>query len=112
MDEMQFDVDGAYNIRYEIVKKRIDKAFIKGSSERLTQPGMLAVVYSQDEEASEYMQYIEYLRSMNMVKGVVEDLELQDLQGTNGLRALRVQFELDPAEIKSEELEEMVNKLS
>ena len=26
MDEKQFDVDGAYNIRYEIIKKRIDKA--------------------------------------------------------------------------------------
>ncbi|RMG23593.1 MAG: GAF domain-containing protein [Bacteroidetes bacterium] len=35
-DEKQFDVDGAYNIRYEIVKKRIDKATIKGSRERLT----------------------------------------------------------------------------
>ena len=29
MDEKQFDVDGAYNIRYEIIKKRIDKANIK-----------------------------------------------------------------------------------
>ncbi len=38
-DEKQFDVDGAYNIRYEIVKKRIDKAKIKGTGERLTQPG-------------------------------------------------------------------------
>ncbi|MEO1655745.1 MAG: GAF domain-containing protein, partial [Bacteroidota bacterium] len=35
-DEKQFDVDGAYNIRYEIVKKRIDKAMIKGTDERLT----------------------------------------------------------------------------
>ena len=29
MDEKQFDVDGAYNIRYEIIKKRIDKAHYK-----------------------------------------------------------------------------------
>lgn len=29
MDEKQFDVDGAYNIRYEIVKKRIDKAILR-----------------------------------------------------------------------------------
>ncbi len=28
MDEKKFDVDGAYNIRYEIIKKRIDKAHI------------------------------------------------------------------------------------
>ncbi len=29
MDEKRFDVDGAYNARYEIVKKRIDKAYVK-----------------------------------------------------------------------------------
>ena len=31
MDEKQFDVDGTYNARYEIIKKRIDKSFIKGT---------------------------------------------------------------------------------
>ena len=45
-DEKKFDVDGAYNIRYEIVKKRIDKAYIKNSEERLTQPGKIAIVYA------------------------------------------------------------------
>ena len=30
-DEKRFDVDGAYDIRYEIVKKRIDKAVIRGT---------------------------------------------------------------------------------
>ena len=29
-DEKRFDVDGAYNVRYEIVKKRIDKALDPG----------------------------------------------------------------------------------
>ena len=29
-DEKRFDVDGAYDIRYEIVKKRIDKAVDPG----------------------------------------------------------------------------------
>src|SRR5687768_13123805 len=42
--ERKFDVDGAYNIRYEIVKKRIDKVHIKDSNERLTQPGKIAIV--------------------------------------------------------------------
>ena len=46
-EERKFDVDGAYNIRYEIVKKRIDKAHIKNTNERLTQPGKIAIVYSQ-----------------------------------------------------------------
>ena len=29
-DEKRFDVDGAYNVRYEIMKKRIDKAVVRG----------------------------------------------------------------------------------
>ena len=44
-DEKRFDVDGAYDIRYEIIKSRLDKALVKGSSERLTQPGKIAVVF-------------------------------------------------------------------
>jgi hypothetical protein len=35
MDEKRFDVDGAYNSYYEIIKKRLDKAHIKDSSEEL-----------------------------------------------------------------------------
>ena len=58
MDEKQFDVYGAYNIRYEIIKKRIDKAHIKGTEERLTVPGKIAIVYSQDKDAREYLKYI------------------------------------------------------
>src|SRR5690606_21542960 len=42
-DEKKFDVDGAYNIRYEIITKRIDKAFVKNSGDRLTQPGKIAI---------------------------------------------------------------------
>ena len=93
-DEKHFDVDGAYNIRYEIVKKRIDKANIKGTSERLTQPGKIAIVYTQQKEAEEYMRYIEYLKSIDYVLGDVEFLELEELQGANGLKALRIQVNL------------------
>jgi hypothetical protein len=31
MDEKRFDVDGAYNSYYEIIKKRLDKAHVKDS---------------------------------------------------------------------------------
>jgi hypothetical protein len=89
-DEKRFDVDGAYDIRYEIVKKRIDKALIKGSSERVTQPGKIAIVYGQPAEAHEYRGYVEYLRHLGYIAGEVEELELEDLQGVHGLRALRV----------------------
>ncbi len=90
MDEKQFDVDGAYNIRYEIIKKRIDKALIKDTEERLTIPGKIAIVYTQDKDATEYLKYIKYLQSKNLV-GKVEKLELEDLQGVSGLKALRVE---------------------
>ena len=49
-DEKRFDVDGAYDVRHEIIKSRIDKAVVKGSKERLTQPGKIAVVYSHTAE--------------------------------------------------------------
>ncbi|CAL2095062.1 conserved protein of unknown function [Tenacibaculum sp. 190524A02b] len=90
MDEKQFDVDGAYNIRYEIIKKRIDKAYIKNTNERLTVPGKIAIVYSQEKDAREYTKYIKYLQSKNLL-GELEQLELEDLQGVSGLKAMRVE---------------------
>ncbi len=90
MDEKQFDVDGAYNIRYEIIKKRIDKAHIKGTNERLTVPGKISIVYSQNKDANEYLKYIKYLQSKNQL-GKVELLDIEDLQGVSGLKAIRVE---------------------
>jgi len=90
MEEKQFDVDGAYNIRYEIIKKRIDKAHIKGTNERITIPGKIAIIYSQDKDAVEYLKYIKYMQSKQLF-GKVEILDLEDLQGVSGLKALRVE---------------------
>jgi hypothetical protein len=93
-DEKRFDVDGAYNMRYEIVKKRIDKATVRGTSDRLTQPGKLAIVYTQPVEAHAYREHIEYLQHLRYLGPEVEELELEELQGVEGLRALRVAVEL------------------
>jgi rubrerythrin len=90
MDEKQFDVDGAYNMRYEIIKKRIDKAHIKNTSERITVPGKIAIIYSHDKDALEYIKYINFLQARNQL-GKLEFLELEDLQGVSGLKALRVE---------------------
>jgi hypothetical protein len=91
MDEKRFDVDGAYNIRYEIIKKRIDKALIKGTNERLTIPGKIAIVYSQQKDVQEYLKYINFLQSNNLLMSEpVEYLDLEDLQGISGLKALRI----------------------
>jgi hypothetical protein len=90
IDEKKFDVDGAYNIRYEIAKKRIDKAVIRGSRERLTQPRTLSVVYSQPREAEEYRKYLAYMAARGYLDGPVEEFELEDMQGIHGLKAFRV----------------------
>jgi hypothetical protein len=93
-DEKRFGVDGAYNVRYEVIKKRIDKAVIRGTTERVTQPGKLAIIYSQPDEAAEYRDYLEYLQAAGHLAGDPEDLELEALQGVRGLRALRVTVDL------------------
>ncbi len=90
IDEKQFNVDGAYNARYEIIKKRLDKAEVEGTGERATQPGKVTVVYSHPREATEYREYFEYLRGAGLVEPVLEELSLGPLQGVQGLKALRV----------------------
>lgn len=90
MDEKQFDVDGAYNVRYEIIKKRIDKAVVQGRKERLTQPGKIAIVYLHEKNRSEYLEYFQYLLQKGLISSDIEEMELGKLQGVEGLRALRV----------------------
>jgi hypothetical protein len=92
--ERKFDVDGAYNIRYEIIKKRIDKVHIRDTNERLTQPGMLAVVYTQPDEAGEYIKFFETLQQDGLLKSGVQEFELEELQGVSGLKALRIGINL------------------
>jgi len=98
-EERKFDVDGVGNTRYEIIKKRIDKVHIRETNERLTQPGMIAVVYTQAKEATEYNEYIEFLQQKGLLKPGIENLNLEELQGVSGLKALRVQicYEQSPA---------------
>jgi len=93
-DERRFDVEGSYNIRYEVMKKRLDKVRIKDTAERLTQPGKIAMVYSNQKEAQEYQEYIQFLQSKNILNAGIENLELEVLQGVSGLKALRVDINL------------------
>ena len=110
-DEKKFDVDGTYNLRYEIMKKRIDKAIIKGKKERLTQPAKIAIVYSQDKEKREYERYIEYLKNNNFVSGKTEELELEELQGVSGLHALRFEVQLKKEAVKTSNALDAVHKI-
>ena len=94
-DEKRFDVDGAYDIRHEIVKSRIDKAAVRGTLERLTQPGRLAVVYSRQDEGREIRQHIDFLQHQGCFDNNIEYLDLEDLPGVRGLKAIRVGIALE-----------------
>jgi hypothetical protein len=96
--ERKFDVEGVHHARYEIIKKRIDKAQIKNKNERLTQPGSIAIVYSVEQEANEYMEYIDFFQKRQLLSGPVERLDLEELQGISGLKALRVPIVLNSTE--------------
>jgi len=90
MDEKHFDVDGAYNIRYEVIKKRIDKAHINGTNERITKQGKITIIYAKAEEEAEYLNYIAILQNAGVLANDVEHFEVEELQGVAGLKALRV----------------------
>lgn len=92
MDEKRFDVDGSYNARFEIVKKRIDKALIKDSKERITQAGRITIVYSSDAEEDEYIKYISILQAEGILEDRMEIFDIEDLQGVSGLKGLRARI--------------------
>jgi hypothetical protein len=94
-DEKRFDVDGAYDVRYEIIKSRLDKASVKGTGERLTQPGTVAVVFSHPEEEAEIRRHIAFLGGQGILTNETETLEIEDLPGVHGLMALRAGINLD-----------------
>jgi hypothetical protein len=96
-DEKRFDADGTYDIRYEILKKRIDKATVRNSGERVTAPGKIAIIYSFRREVEEYRKYAQFLLSSGYMSGDVEELDIEKLQGVEGLKALRLTVNSDPA---------------
>ena len=88
--EKLFEVRGTRDIRYEIVKKRIEKAVDEKTRTRITQPGMLTLVYSTEEEWTEYQQYFRYLAREGWVDTEIHSGSVEMLQGINGLKFARV----------------------
>lgn len=96
MDEKRFDVDGSYNARYEMIKKRIDKSLIKNTTERLVQTGKLSIVFSQEIEKYDYLRFIKILQNEGHLEDNVEIVDIEDLQGIAGLQAIRVGVNYNP----------------
>ncbi len=94
-DERRFDVEGSLNIRYEIIKKRIDKIRIKRTKERLTQVNKIAIVYLSDEILEDLMLSIKAIYDMGIIEHTIEHLKLEDVQGIAGLKAIRLSVNLN-----------------
>lgn len=90
LDEKHFDVDGAYNARYEIIKKRIDKAYKKGTKERITSTGKITIVYTNQKDLEEYLSYINFLTYEGFFIGEPELFDIESLQGVSGLKGICV----------------------
>lgn len=88
--EKNFDVRGSRDTRYEIVKKRIDKGRDLHTKTRITQPGMLTIVYSSDDEWNEYRQYVYYLQREGWLDSALESGTVEPLQGVTGLKFARI----------------------
>ncbi|QIH36851.1 GAF domain-containing protein [Sphingobacterium sp. DR205] len=94
-DERRFDVEGSLNIRYEIIKKRIDKIRVKRTKERLTQVNKIAIVYLSDEVLEDLNLSIQAIYDMGIIERTVEHLKLEDVQGIVGLKAIRLTVNLN-----------------
>src|SRR5690606_37540049 len=94
-DERGFDVEGGYNIRYQMVKKRIDKARIKDSKERLVRPNTLAIVFQGDTVEKEIRNLLMEVATSGVLKPDFEFCTLEEIQGVSELRAARADIVLD-----------------
>lgn len=114
--EKLFDVRGTRDTRYEIVKKRIDKAIDQETQDRITQPGMLTLVYSTGEEWEHYHVYLRYLMREGWIDTPIEQGTVEPLQGVTGLKFARVRVLPDPcltpAEIEVLQIQGAADKLA
>ena len=90
MAEKRFDVEGNTDVRYEILKKRLAKATLKDSKERLVQENKLAIVYINDTEKRNYLAYLKFLKKKNYFTGEIEQVTIENLQDISDLQALRI----------------------
>ncbi len=90
MDEKRFDVESNDDIRFELMKKRLAKAHVKHTGERLVQADKLTIVYLNETDKNDYLNYIRFLRDQGYFSGELEYLTVEDLQDITDLKALRL----------------------
>ena len=76
------------------MKKRIDKAHLVGTGERLTQRDKLAIVYLSERDREEYLEYLQFLMDEDLLEPDIEEVEVEKVQGIQGIKALRARFKV------------------
>jgi len=95
MDEKRFDVESNDDIRFELMKKRLAKAMVKNTDERLVQANKVTIVYLNETDKNDYLNYIDFLKDQNYFTDEIEYLTVEDLQDITDLKALRVTINTD-----------------
>jgi hypothetical protein len=108
-DDKLFHVEGGADGRGEMLKRRVDRAVVKGTQERLSQPGKLSVVFTQERERLEYMEYFTFLAAQECLLEDVEEYLIDEVQGAQGLRALRVSINLKALLERGTDLYEIIH---
>lgn len=109
MDEKRFDIDGILHTRYEVIKKRLDKAKVKNSAERVVQPQKIAVVFVNPLDVDEYLKYIKFLQENDLLLSEIEHFEVEDLQSVSGLKGIRVAVNLK-ADLTSLKYDDLIHR--
>jgi hypothetical protein len=94
-DERRFDVEGAYNIRYEIMKNALIKCMWKEQMNGLPNRVKLRSYIQIHGKHRNTMNTSVTLQSKNLLKPGIEYLDLEELQGVRGLKALRAEINLE-----------------
>jgi hypothetical protein len=93
-DERKFDVEGSYNIRYEVIKKRLDKVRIKGHRRKVNPTGKNSHSLFKPKRSSRIPRIHRVSEKQKHIEANVEFLELEELQGVTGMKALRVDINI------------------
>jgi len=114
MDEKRFDLNTNSDIRYEILKKRLSKARVKHSNERIVQSNQLTIVYMNEKDKRDYYDYARFLQSLGYLNNEIEEIMVEDLQNITNLEALRISVNLDfdPNDFVMKSYSDYINFLS
>jgi hypothetical protein len=93
-DENQFVSDGFADPFHQLIKNA-DRAKGQQNWEKITEPGKIAIFFTDHKERAEYIEFTQFLIHKGILKAGIEEGEVTGLLGLNGLKFLKVKVSLD-----------------